>query len=331
MSERSSRKVIHIALAFLAAGIVLHGTGCDESFNPKAPFQKEMIVYSILSNTRDTQYVRVGTNYDVSGFDPGENHSDNAVQNAIVALSGANTAVIFKETFLPRGDTSRYQTPITAYMASPFRPKHGSTYALSVASQQLGSAAASVTMPDTAMLSFGLGTYWLDNPDIDDPKNIIYVTAALTSHTKGYWTQMFVDYLVLEGNEYKEHRIEVPNFVVLDTLGVWIASYPVLERLIISQTSAPYSVRAYVKVLLKVLRENPDKQVVFYRVVARVVQCEQNLYDYYNTVNGFRDPISIRLDEPDFSNVVGAKGLFGAMAVDSLIHYLPENFGLNTH
>ncbi len=59
------------------------------------------------------------------------------------------------------------------------------------------------------------------------------------------------------------------------------------------------------------------------------MQAEQNLYSYSSAVRQYRDPRSVRLDEPMYSNINGVVGLFGIHAVDSLVYTLPENFFAN--
>jgi hypothetical protein len=318
-----------VCTVVILASILLSVQGCDQSFNPKAPFQQDLVVFSVLSNDRDTQYVRVSTNYDVSGFDPSVHQTDGAVIGAQVSVNGPTGLYDFTDILLPRSDTSRYKTPIRAYTVSPFRPEHGKTYSLGVSSGTYGTATSTVTLPDEPLIGFGLGTYMLDHPDTGDPNNIIYLTALLTSRSKGYLTQLFVDYQVLNGTEWQDKRIEVPMTVLLDTLNIWEATYPEMRRLQINQTSTAYAVKSYVKVLIRVLNQYPNQKILFGRVVGRILQCEPALYDYYNTVNGFRDPISVRLDEPDYSNLSGAKGVFGSYTLDSLVHFLPENFSFN--
>lgn len=322
------RRVIFTAA--IPAAILLSVQGCDQSFDPKAPFDQQLVVFCILSTARDTQFVRVSTTYDVSGFDPAEHHTDDAVAQASVQVTGTLTSHDFAQVYLPRSDTTRYKTPIPTYMASPFRPNYGAKYDLTVRSSIYGEAAATVTIPDSALIGFDLGTTLLDNPEDRDPNSSIVLQALVSPFCKGYLAQMFVDYRVRVDSGWSDERIEVPTWVIADTLNLWVVTYPSLTRRVGRQTGTAFSLKAYVSSLIRVILQHPQRGITFKRIVARVLQCEQGLYDYYNTVNGFRDPVSIRLDLPEYSNVNGAKGIFGAYALDSLVHYLPENFGLNT-
>jgi hypothetical protein len=54
------------------------------------------------------------------------------------------------------------------------------------------------------------------------------------------------------------------------------------------------------------------------RALYVLTQVDANLYTYYSVVNGFLDPYSIRTDLPDFTNITGGVGLFGAIVEDSL-------------
>jgi len=50
---------------------------------------------------------------------------------------------------------------------------------------------------------------------------------------------------------------------------------------------------------------------------------EPALYNYYGIANGFRDPNTIRVDEPDFTNIAGGVGVFGGFVQDTLVVALP--------
>jgi hypothetical protein len=52
--------------------------------------------------------------------------------------------------------------------------------------------------------------------------------------------------------------------------------------------------------------------------LAIVTQVDRNLYTYMKLANSFDDPYSTRTDAPDFSNIAGGVGVFGAMVEDSM-------------
>ncbi len=313
--------------------LLLSSSGCNQPFDPKGPFEKELVVFSILSNDRDKQYVRVSTNYDVTGFDPSENQVDQSVLGAQVTVTGPSNSYRFNGMLLPRIDTSHYKTPIHAYAASPFRAEHGKTYNLAVTTRDVGIASASVTIPGKAIVSLSpvLFTGWFDSPPPyrQQVRDLFLVLATLSAGCKACVIQMFIDYEVLWGSDWQQKRIEVPMRVLVDTLDMWVGDYPTLERVVANQIGKTYQYLAYLKTLDKVVSDHRDQKVTFHRIVARVVQLEENLYNYYSTANSSSDPVSVRLDMPDYSNIRGGNGVFGAFVVDSLVHYLPDDFGLN--
>ncbi len=53
------------------------------------------------------------------------------------------------------------------------------------------------------------------------------------------------------------------------------------------------------------------------RALFVLTQTEENLYKYYNIANAYQDQISVRTDQPDWTNINGGLGVFGAMIEDS--------------
>jgi hypothetical protein len=52
-------------------------------------------------------------------------------------------------------------------------------------------------------------------------------------------------------------------------------------------------------------------------VVAEAYSLDQFFYSYYKLARGFDDPVSVRQDQPDISNIDGGVGIFGAIYPDS--------------
>jgi len=290
---------------------------------------ERLVVFSVLSNDRDVQFVRVSTNYDVPGFDPSQNRTEKDVVGAQVSIAVTSASFTCRDTLFPRPDTSRYTAPIRAYVASPFRPEPGKRYNLTVSSIELGTVTSAVTLPDRPSISLSPGELAVDRPDQFDPRSYFYLRTTLSPSAKGSLCQLFVDYQIQRDTSWTDGRTEVPFLINVDTLGIWIATYPQLTRVTGNATGITYKNYTYKRTLIRVLEQYPHNKVLFKRVVLRVFQCEQGFYDYFNTVNGFSDRVSIRVDQPDYTDIKGGMGVFGAYTLDSLSHNLPDDFTLN--
>ena len=300
--------------------------GCDQSFNPKADMQRQLVVFSVLSNDRDLQFVRVATYYDVSGFDPSENKTDAALKDAKVSVAGSTGILAFRDTVLLRLDSDRYTMPINAFVATSFRAEPGKRYDLLVACEGRSTATASATLPDRPIISIYPGELVLQSPSSFDPRSRFSLRTTLSPFAKGSLCQLFIDYQVFQDAGWKDGRVEVPFEINADSLGIWVATYPKLTRVIGNATGVSFKVWTYTRMLQKIYEKFEGKKLVITRAILRVFQCEQGYYDYFNIVNGFKDAVSIRVDEPEYTNINGGVGVFGAYTVDSLVYPLPSDW-----
>jgi len=306
--------------------LIMFLAGCDDTFQPKADLDKDLVVVSVLSNDRDIQFVRVSQYYDVTGFDPAQNKQDPAVTGAVVTLLGPSGPMVLRDTLLVRTDTSHYESPIHAYVANHFRPEPSSTYQLTVTYPQKTTVTASVTLPDRPIISIYPGELVLEAPSSFDPTSFFWIRTTLSRNAKGSLVQLFIDYQVLESTGWRDGRTEIPYLINVDTLGIWIATYPKLTRVTGTVTGQSFKNSTYAKMLQKIYVAFGGRKVAMKRAVVRVFQCEQSYYDYYNTVNGFKDDVSIRLDQPEYTSLRGGTGVLGAYTLDSLVHPLPESW-----
>ena len=101
------------AIFLLTSGFIL--SSCKDNFNPAAPFTPRMVVYSVLSNATDTQYVRVYTTYNPANNNPLNNPDENPVTDAQVTISDGSMSLTLHDTTLDRPDKTRYPSDIFAY------------------------------------------------------------------------------------------------------------------------------------------------------------------------------------------------------------------------
>jgi hypothetical protein len=309
-------------------------SACSEPFDPRGPLEKQLVVYSVLSTDRDIQVVRVNTAYMPVGFDPNTYTSDDAVKDARVTLSGAGYVYVLQQTNFPRPDTQRYTTPIWAYALNGFTPQHGKRYDLLVHSPSFGDAAASVVIPGKPLLQFSVASLALLNDPLNhDSSTTIQYTVQLSSLAKGYYARLYIYYDVLKGSRWVEERTEVPisAYEYPKTYSLRLPIYPQLSSTPKSSNVTPQFATGYLQNIIRKLTvdQYKDTHLIYKWIVLVVFQADESLFKYYRSIQGYRDPLSIRLDEPFYSTVQGGVGMVGSYALDSLTYLLPENFNGN--
>jgi len=79
-----------------------------------------------------------------------------------------------------------------------------------------------------------------------------------------------------------------------------------------------FKLENYRRTLIKILTENATA-IDFKRIFVEFVQADEHVYKYFSVVNGFQDPFSIRVDQPNYTNIQGGFGVFGSFVSDTTI------------
>jgi hypothetical protein len=310
------------SISLIFAVIALFSLACENSFTPKGPYQDKMVVYAVLSAENDTQYVRLYTTYNPSGFDPYANTAENDVSGAVITVSQASSATGFRDTVVARYDKSRYTNDIGAYVAYPFRAIPGTSYNLNVVSPTYGTITASLSVPDRGRLYVN-NRYVLKGGG--DKNEDLAVFVWIRYATRGYLVRYYLNYDVLHAGVWVNHQAEVPSGVLVIDNNTRIYSYPRLQR----RTTTPASVikeeqevvyfsrTAYELKQYDLGVQYKPESIRFNGAWFVLTQVEANLYNYYNVSNAFQDQHSIRTDVPNWTNINGGYGVFGAQVSDS--------------
>jgi hypothetical protein len=291
--------------------------GCNETFEPKGPYEQKLVVYSVLSNRADSLFVRVYSSYNPSGHNPLENTVDTDLQGARVMVFNDSASYVLTGVVIPRTDKSRYVTNINGYLAQPFQFQDAKTYTL-IVSSTAGNASAKVTTPGPGLVEANNG-FVLKAPEkyTDD----ISAKVRLSPVTQGYLLRLYVEFNAVIGSRPIHIRAEVPKAIRSSSEVGIVYDYPMLVRRITDRVVVYeivyFALDAYKAFLLDQVANYGEIKLTSATFV--LTQVESNLYKYYNLANGFLDEFSIRSDLPDFSNITGGFGVFGAMRDDSVI------------
>lgn len=326
--------MFRIRTSLLFVVLMLIVWSCNQPFDPRAPYKDRLVVYSILSNDRSQQFVRLFTTYDSDDFNPMSVTAENPVTGATVMIFSAGSgAVQGSDTLLSRPDTSRYLSPLNAYVF-PLQAQYGIVYSLSVASSA-GNAGSTARMPGQGFLAY-TGVTTLRQPLNSAQTAEIVVNGALGQFTSAFVVRMTLEYDVTDSTGTVSKSTEVPSSLPTSQTEEGALffdysrpSYPVLQRVGANTFRAGFRNYAYLFALESIKNREAGKSITYRKALFTLLQAEENLFKYYSVTNSFQDSLSIRLDQPQYTNISGGIGLFGAYAVDTISFSYQSTFLYN--
>jgi hypothetical protein len=311
----------------VALVIVFVSLGCDEAFEPKGPFQEQLVVFAILTSLKDTQFVRLYKTYNPSGFNPLEHTTETSIVGGQVRVSAGSTVYQFRDTTITRVDKSRYSDDIAAYVAHPFALVRGETYTLNIQTDSGDDIAAEVRVPQQAEITVS-NSVGFRNP-IPFRDDFFALSCRFSSFTYGFVIHAYLEYDIMENGVFVGKREEIPVAARdrIDCTNFRPAYHKLQRRRAVQPDLVTFDVLAYMSVLSRIWTENPLSQIRMRQVVFEVSEFDPALYTYVNLVNGFRDEFSIRTDEPDYTNILGGRGIFGAITQQIVSFTLSDTTG----
>ncbi len=300
---------------------------CDTEFNPKGEFLDRVVVWGTLSTQRSEHVVRISTTYDPPGFNPLEYTQSNEISGAVVTIEVNATTTVLRDTTVPRDETNRYQDSIRAYVYAPGTISRGAVYTLTAAVPGYGTVTATTTPPGSGMIEIDSNNRLiLTNPDVNRRDAFIFATPA--NNAEGHAVRVFLEYEVvtLSPGVFMKEEVPVTTSNYQDCL-TYDRAYPSIRRrqnIGREPWVMPYT--SYRRTILKILKAYEGHVVSFRRAILTLTQADKHLYRYYSLVGGFRDEFSIRVDEPNYTNIQGGLGVFGSFTTDSLFVNLPADF-----
>jgi hypothetical protein len=287
-------------LLFICFVTILISFSCQDSFNPKAPFKEQYVLNCIIRGDSASQIAILGKTYDISGFDPNSNNVDPSISGAQLYLKWKGKLYQLRDSSLARTDTSRYKGPIKFYYTRAFAPASNDSVEI-IAIPAPGVLLSSKTKVPYRVL-FGNSPWYIKGDEI-----ALDIRWTANDLDVFYLPRMKIIYQKRNEIPLVTHSFEVP----LDysfTNGVETPVYPGL-----SPAAGIEFVRTNIdKAMLQVSNGDIRSNYKFLRIDLELLIFDQFLAGYISTTNGFLDNLSIRLDEPNYTNINGGLGIFGA-------------------
>lgn len=274
----------------------------DNSFNPKADGLKERIAaFLILDPSIAVQTVRLSRSYDSPTTNPNDYTGSKDVTNATVTVTSKIDNAVFVDTLLDDGTGKKTR----AWIARQFTPREGYDYSLSINVPGFDQLSSAVRVPSKPFL-------YVKPVDLPNRSRMIEIGTSATSTSApalGFLFQAWIEGSRDEGGKKIFVRREVPLTIETKN-GVDEWTYPTATR----ETKIQIPIYCVRRVAELIDLSDRAGEMQF---VIKGYSLEKNLYSYYYIVRGFGDPLTVRQDIPDYSNMKNGYGILGAINADS--------------
>lgn len=304
---------------------------CNENFSANGEYSPKLIVYSVLDGSVDTQYVRVYSSFSPEQYNPNSVSPKINVTGALVKVYDDSSVYIFHDTTISFVQDNGSIEQLHLYV-SYFRPKEKKNYMLSVQSTGFPTATSTAIGLEASQIIL-FSTIELFEPA--SGKNIT-VDIYLGKNVSAYLTVFTIEYELLKDSVWQTFSREVPISIVKDAAGnITKRFYPVPEHYAITRSidrnvKINYPTEFYLSTINDIKTEYQveyDKKALRFKdVIFQLTQFDNDIFTYYSITNNFPGATTIRLDEPDYTNIKNGFGIYGAVAVQKKKFGIPSDF-----
>ncbi len=280
---------------------------CDENFNPFGDYKERYILTCLLDASTNFQVATLSKSYFTGSFNPYDNTTDPSLIGAEIRVWLKDSVYLFKDSSLERTDTSRYKTPYKFYFTNKVKPTAGKTVEIE-ALLPSGKRLRSVTVtPNDIMFSN-------QNPTVIPPVNENYLNFGWQAQStyNFYDIRILITYYKNENGINIKYVKEIP--LAYKTNGDDdIPIYPPAAR----QTIVSYPMEVITKFLESISAGDEFKSnyTVELKPKVEVLVMDEGLSRYYSSTSQSLNDLSVRLDENDYTNIIGGYGIFGTYII----------------
>lgn len=311
---------------------------CDDQVDPKAEFNDIYALTCIIRGDTSFQKATLTHSYDVEGFDPLSNTTDPFVKGATIKLiyQSEGKTYTFRDTSFNRLDSSRYKTPVNLYYIKDFKPESNSRIDLEA------------ILPNGQKVTASSTTYFLSDDYIDTNSRLIPFPKTVFGKMLFFdWKrlerrnkieniyfapELSVQYFKIENGKKVRYAKEVPASYI----GGLTEDYPKYPPLLKDVTEFYFDTLAIRNTIIELSAGDLNKENYHIEgVVFRLFAFDKNFAAYYTSQKIFNEEFSVRVIQPNYSNIDGGLGIFGTVSSAKMDIFLKpdyvRSFGYSYH
>jgi hypothetical protein len=287
----------NIFLVFLICFTFLN-SGCDNAFDIVVEYKEQLVVFLILDNRFDKQMIKIQKLQNLYGMPVLEKLVEPLSVRITDPLGYSRT---FKDTLINSFPNFNILYVDTLNLIS-------GVYRLFVSGRDSLYVWSNIVIQEVPQLTI---RYTADS-------YLLYIRSSQVSYT---CVKPYLLYTVTQNSESIQKSIEIPRAIDINKTDTVEFFHGMLEippaninsSYNLSILSAPV---LYMKD--KLTNYYGAQNVQFNNIKFVAYTYNSNLHEYVNS-EGYSDNYSVRLDKPNYTNIIGGTGIFGSILVDSVI------------
>jgi len=280
--------------------LVLH-LSCEDDLNPFVKGEDVFILNCVLKNDRAFQTAFLSKNYFVENFNPNSDTNNHSINNAYIRIFFEDSVKIFSDTLTQKNINSAQS--LTSYFNNNFLTKPDTEYELEAVLNDGRKLKSFTKTPNT--VSF---LYTSDN--LIPPANKNSVSVYWTSPDEQLYNAARFKFIYFKNENGTQVRYEkeVPRTYVLEN-STYIPYFP--------EPSYAKQITVEMNAFDRALREISEGDSIKsnYTILAFILEIlvyDKNLTAYYASKTELGESFSITVNESDYTNIIGGKGIFGS-------------------
>jgi len=276
--------------------IILFFTSCNDDFDIVKDYHEQLVVFLVLDNRADKQIIKIQKLQN----DVGLSDNNKVLKDLSVRLIDTyGVAHYFKDTVLNGVNN------FNVLFVDSLDLKEG-TYSLFVNSGNKLYAWSNVTVRAPQLIY------------VSSFNEYYKINISKSASSRGVLVKSFVCFDRVDNGITTSDMMEIPSkFSVNGTDTTEI--YPAVEKSDYSENKSIEVIIGYNAIVYtkqKIINRYHIESKDIKKIKIFSFSYDWNLYEYIMSYKGYSDPYSVRLDRPNYSNIIFGNGVFGAIRVD---------------
>ena len=302
-------KKIKIIISILT---ILMFLSCEDSFDPFKESEKEFILNCVLKGNQSLQSAYLGESYFVEDFSPESDTGNHTLQNSFVRIWFNDSVKVFSDTLV---QSEKNAKNITVYKNDNFNLIPETEYEIEAVYNN-GRKLHGITKTPKKV------KFQTSSDKLLPPETRNYVRVSWDSENEELYTAAryaFVYFKNTNGVQTR-HIKAVPQEVVTEN-GNTTDFFPEPSY----AKSLTVKMNAFDKALAEISEGDPDKEnYIILGFILEILIYDRNLTSYYAAKTELSEGFAVTVNETDFTNIEGGKGIFGS--------FIKQNFSIKfTH